>query len=484
MLPFITEFAVKPLENKGSFVAEVMAWLRGIEDSDVLNYLASESLDGENAYVVSPSGEELRIRELRVSEVWSAIGFRHDLPDTEGRTWRTEGVLRRASADTKDDLLRFRTECVARLPGVKVEVPKKPYLIKALLKSGWGGVDGSLVVSDQVIWLEDSNEDLSTAKSIMLGNASQHLPIVYISTTDFGSWVLNRKEIERLAYQLGGIAHVVAEPTRAFSIRLRDETSGRNSYGGTIGLSIPGKGIVRRYFFGWQISDAKELIASVLAGAVAIRGIMPSIGWDWTELQEQSLRIQRQRERQRLTVEESDKLYLEEIANLQDKIHQLEQKVDVPILNEIGTDEGDFSLDNLVGLIGPEIYSGEISDRLGLAVRTTLKYSETIGLDPRSKLIFERFRDRIASSPALSELVQDLSRASKDKGRFATEMTNILVSHGYEEKSKNKHTRLVAKAEFDGLESITLGNTPSDGRGLTNSQMQVRGKLGLKLLLE
>src|SRR5690606_7137965 len=131
------------------------------------------------------------------------------------------------------------------------------------------------------------------------------LPTVYVSATGNGSWLLSRQEIETLAYDLGGIAHVVVEPDRAFSFDLRDATEARNAYGGTVGLSVPGQGIARRYYLGWQIQNADELATAVRSAASALRSQMPAFGWDWTELQEQALRAQRERDRNRLTAAEN-----------------------------------------------------------------------------------------------------------------------------------------------------------------------------------
>lgn len=484
MRPFATEFPVKTVYNRAAFVAEVIAWLRGTSYSTVLTSTSAKDLDGENAHLRSPAGEELRLRELEGADGWSAIGFRHDFPDYEGRLWRTEGVLRRAAAEHDQDLVRLRTQCLARTPGAHLETPRKPYLIKSLLTNGWGGVDARLPVSDRPVWLDDSDEGLATARAVTVGEATKWLPAVYVSATGKGVWLLSHREIEKLAYDLGGIAHVVVEPDRAFSFRLRDESAGRNAYGGTVGLSVPGQGVVRRYYLGWQIQHGGELAEALRAAATNLRGQMPAFGWDWTELQEQALRAQRERERNRLTNAESEQLYLEEIDNLQDKIRQLEQQLSSRPADGIGTDEGEFSTDNLVRRIGPEVYSGEISDRLRFAAKTTLSVADQIGLDARSKVILQRLVDRLPLSPALNELSQDVARATKDPKRIAAELTSLLGRHGYREKSDNKHIRLEATDGYDGLGSITLPKTPSENRGLKNLRKQIERTLGINKLAD
>lgn len=303
-----------------------------------------------------------------------------------------------------------------------------------------------------------------------LGEAAKWLPSVYVSATGVSSWLLSQREIEKLAYDLGGVAHVVVEPDRAFSFRLRDKTEGRNAYGGTVGLSVPGQGIVRRYYLGWQIEDGKELAAAIVAATSNLRSQMPAFGWDWTELQEQVLRVQREREREKdsLTETEWNQLHQEQVDNLQERIRELEQQLSVSPAASLGSDEAEFSTDNLVKRVGPEIYSGEISDRLRFAAKTTLSVAEQIGLDARSRAILQRIVERLPASPALAELSKDLERATKDPKRVASELTSLLARHGYSEKSDNKHIRLEANKGFDGLDAITLPKTPSENRGLKN----------------
>ncbi|WP_372922216.1 hypothetical protein [Roseovarius sp.] len=350
------------------------------------------------------------------------------------------------------------------------------------MQNGWGGTDQIFRVTDQPVWLESSDDGLATAKSVTLGEAAKWLPTVYVSATGNSSWLLSQQEIEKLAYDLGGIAHVVVEPDRTFSFDLRDESEARNAYGGTVGLSVPGQGIIRRYYLGWQIQNGEELAAAVRAAASALRSQMPTFGWDWTELQEQALRAQRERDRNRLTAAESEQLYLDEIENLQDKIRQLEQQLIVGPAASVGTDEAEFSTDNLVNRVGPEVYAGEISDRLRFAAKTTLSVADQIGLDPRSKTILQRVVERLPASPALAELSQDLARATKDPKRVAAELTSLLGRHGYSEKSDNKHPRLEANKGYDGLGSITLPKTPSEHKGLKNLRKQIERTLGITRL--
>ncbi|MFN7168396.1 MAG: hypothetical protein ACK4NV_15210 [Pannonibacter sp.] len=484
MQPFSTEFPVQAWPNRAAFVAEIIGWLRGMPNQNVLSSSSEKELDGSNVHLRSASGEELRMRELQSGDGWIAIGARYDVPDDQGRVWRTECVLLRGAADKGQDLVRLRTQCIATLPGAKLEIPKKPYLVKALITNGWGGKDCQLEVSDQPIWLNGNGDGLSIARAATLGEATKWLPVLYVSAMGKSEWLLSQYEIGKLAYDLGGIAHVVVEPDRSFSLALREETEARNAYGGTIALSAPGQGIIRRYFLGWQIQDHAELALMIRRAASAFRSHMPSFGWDWTELQEQALRAHRASEKSQLTADESEQLYIEEIENLQDRINQLEQQLSVQPPYSVGTDEAEFSTDNLVRLVGPEVYSGEVSDRLRLAARTALSVADQTGLDARSKIVLQRVLDRLPVSPALAQLTQDLARATKDPKRIAGELTSLLVRHGYVKKSENRHIRMEAAKDFDGLDAITVPKTPSEYKGLLNLRNQIERTLGITKLDE
>jgi hypothetical protein len=481
MTNFATEFPVKRM-GRAIFVAQVISWLRGTKYSTVLDKRSDQDLEGQSAHLKAKTGEELRFREFGAHANLNAIGFRHDFPDTEGRLWRTEAVL--SSDSTQEyDLIRLRTQCIARQYGAILQRPRKPYLIKSILQDGWGGIDGNINVADQPHWLKEDGNSIELARNLTCGVASEHLPVVYISASGTSHWLLSKNEIEKLAYDLGGVAHVLVEPSRDFSFKLRDQTAGANVYGGTLGIATPGKAIVRRFYIGWQLQSTADILNAVKSTILDLRSQMPSGGWDWTELQEQALRLQRERERNRLGTEDIERLYQEELDNLQDRIKQLEDQLSTRPVSADIYHEGDGILPpQLIAQVGTEIYPGEFSDRLRFSANATCEVAEQIGLDGRSILVLRAVAKYVERSPALLEFKQDLERATKDPKRVAADVTALLLRHGYREKSDNKHIRLEAKDEYLGLEPITVSKTPSDYRGLKNLRKQIERALGITKL--
>lgn len=449
----------------------VIEWLKGAGYGSELFAPGSVVDRGADIHLRGPSGQELRIRDLRSDSGTIAVGFRHDLPQ-DGVLWRSEGVLRFASGPQP----LLRTQSMAISPGGG----RKPCLVKLLLKQGRGGQDGPFEVSDQPLFLENDKSGLDLAQAVFAGQATQALPVIYVSARDGGGWLLSEDQLSKLAFDLGGVAHVVVEPGREFSFRLRDLCRGRNTYAGAIALLLPDGTVVRRLFPGGD----KAVVPTLTGAALALRGQMPACGWDWPDLQEQIIRAQRQRDRKRLSPEDEKKLYLDEIDTLNEKIAQLtsdlaqtrksQTEMDVRSDKAQGAD--------LAGLLGPEVYDGEIVDRLRYAAGTMLQQADTLGVDARSLEIFRRFCLRVPLSPGYTELRGDLKRATRDAKRIGTDLPDLLERHGYRRKNDKTHITMERCEGYEGLAPVTVSKTPSDHRAPDNHRRQAEGGLGLTRL--
>ena len=480
MTTFATEFPISSSPSTAAFAAQVVTWLRGNDHSQVLE-TPNADLDSDAAHLRVSTGEELRVRSLALADGSRAHGFRHDLPDDAGRLWRTEAVLRSWPQGSQVSLLRIRTECVALIPTATLGIPRKPYIIKTVLKDGWGGDDALLQTTDQPLWLSETEADLGLARSITAGEAADFLPVVYVSSLGRDVRAIDKHATEKLAFDLGGVAHVVVEPSRAFSFELRSITDERNVYGGAVGIIIPNRGVVRRIFSERFTSDTRQMIDAISQGVIDFRSAMPATGWDWAQLQEAALRQQREREKSRLTAEESEALYREEIQTLQDQIRNLNGQLASPALIEEVDSGQDNSLSKLLDAIGPEVYPGESLDRIRLAASIACKHADADGLDNRSKFVLGQIA-AVPSSAALSGLLDEIKRATKDGTRLAADLGDVLEKCGYAKKSDSKHIRFEAQKSLKGLDSLTVAKTPSDHRGLINMKAQVERTLGLRYL--
>lgn len=204
MIPFETEFVVK-IPDPNGFAAQVIAWLRGMKNSRVLDKASDADLDKDHASIRSSNGEALTLRVLRNCNTAEAIGFRHDIPEVErGRFWRTEAVIRWAGQASGEGLLRMRGTCLPLQVGADLDRPKKPYLIKSVLADGLGGNDDVLPVSAAPLLLPETDDGLDLAELALTGRANTYLPVVYISATDVARLSILPNDVSRFAFKLGG----------------------------------------------------------------------------------------------------------------------------------------------------------------------------------------------------------------------------------------------------------------------------------------
>ncbi|OWK33172.1 hypothetical protein [Sphingomonas dokdonensis] len=212
---------------------------------------------------------------------------------------------------------------------------------------------------------------------------------------------------------------------------------------------------------------------------------MPSSGWDWTDFQEHALKAQRATLRDSLSQVDAEELFegfSKQLEDLQDENRRLKEEINRQATVAITITQPDISNVGFLGSVAKEIYPGEIIDRVRLAVYTAIFAAETSGVDERSLAIWEEIVQHTPRSPALDELLSDLSRATKDPKRVANEVTSLLERHGYRAKSDNKHVRLEPQNGYVGLKSLTVSKTPSDSRGLKNLCKQIERTLGISKL--
>lgn len=482
MIPFATEFAVKPFE-RAEFIALVIGWLQGTDYCELFGKDADADLSAEQAYIRAPSGEEITFQELKEKSSTQAIGFRYQRPDEQGRLWRTEFVVTQGDLVEDEPILRTRTQCLAHKANAKLESPKKPFILKSLIEEKRALDDGYFVVSDEVHCIDESDYSLDIVKEGMLGAGSYHLPIVYISRLDDGSFWMSEKQIRKLAFELGGVAHIVAEPSRAFSQRLRAHTNGENAYGGSVGVYLPGTKLGRKFYIGGSIRDSFDLFRWISDYCTSIRSRLPSKGWDWTELQEQALRKQRERDKERLSFQETEQLYEQEIEALKERIHELETSSLLGADSVTNNDEYSKKWDQSAFLIDlTEFYSGEASDRLQYLLRCVLDQAEAIGLDDRSIVVAKELLKLNSPSQGLRDLKAELTKVTKDPKKYSKEVVKLLQNYGFELKSDKKHIRMEPKESLIGLGSMTIAKTPSDHRTLKNQKAHIEGCLGITKL--
>lgn len=326
MSVFGTEFPVRVDFSKAEFVAHVVAWLRGIENSRVLEANENSDIDGASGHFKAVNGEELTFREVDGSSGY-VVGAKHEIPDLEGRIWRTEIVARKDTSG--NSIMRIGSRCISNQNGARLDTPRRPHIIRSMIEDGVAGRDGYLdTLLEPIVLNEKLNDDIDLAAKIVDGSATNFLPILYFSVDQRDRRCLSDDLLRKFAKSVGGVCHVVVEPSRAFSFMLRDRSRGRNVYGGTVGLSVPGRGIVGRFFLGWQTPDVRALSERLRSVVISARSRMKNLGWEWADLQEYYLKEERRKEQNRLSESEKYQLYDDELKNKDEIISNLRASIE------------------------------------------------------------------------------------------------------------------------------------------------------------
>lgn len=253
MISFATEFPIERTHTAEDFVGAVRSWILGSPHTNLTPAdLAGLVPFGEWA---GGKGNETVETVGMTSTNEQACGVRYKRHDGN-LEWLTAVVFSRMDADS---WVSIRVSCESTHPSARLPSAKKPVLIRTLLNTLGGSSDGELRVGRYPVRLD--NADIEIAARLIRGDSGCRLPIVYVSAGFQGTYGV---DVERLASDLEGLAHVVVEPNRAFSLRLKIEVDSENVYGGTVGVYWPEGGGRRSFFLRTGFDSPDELHRAIL----------------------------------------------------------------------------------------------------------------------------------------------------------------------------------------------------------------------------
>lgn len=253
MLSFATEFPVERGKNSDDFLNALRKWLLGSPHT-TFNVADLEGLHAPREWKLTKDDESLETLRVQ-ARADDTTGVRY-MRRGEGLDWTTTVVFSRSSADS---WVGIRVSRESSHPAVRLPTARKPRLVRTLLEELGGSSDGMLRVGNEPFRLENPDIDMATA--MIDGRAQCRLPIVYVSAGFHGDYTLDP---DRLAADLAGMSHVVVEPNRAFSLRLRIEVDSENVYGGTIGVYWPDGNGRRSFFMGAGFEGPDDLCRAIV----------------------------------------------------------------------------------------------------------------------------------------------------------------------------------------------------------------------------
>ena len=252
MLSFAAEFPVNHEHPSAHFLRAVRDWVLG---SPHTRFRTEElaGIDARDEWSARTGDERL--------DVLRASSRSHD--SAAAKYTRNDSDLQWVitiafSRTTSDSWVSIRVSCESSHPAVRLPPAKKPVVVRTLMSTLGSGSDGLLGVSDAPYRLEQT--DVDTAVQLISGRAGCRLPIVYASSRFNAGYLVDR---DRLASDLAGMAHVVVEPNRAFSLRLKAEVGSENVYGGTVGVYWPEGAGRRSFFIGRELESPDEITRAI-----------------------------------------------------------------------------------------------------------------------------------------------------------------------------------------------------------------------------
>lgn len=457
MLSFATEFPVGPENGSLEFLNAIQEWVLG---SPHTHFIASDfsSLYETEEWSARKSNEKIDVLRLATDgEDSAAIRYTRTESDLE---WVTNVVFSRTSSDA---WVGVRVSCESDHPSTRVPVAKKPIVVRTLLNKLVGADDGKLRVSRTPHIL--TNNDIGLAAQLILGTAGCYLPVVYVSSGFDGQHAVNSNS---LAENLSGMAHVVVEPNRPFSLRLKIEVNSQNVYGGAIGIYWPDGAGRRQYIMGRGLGNQQEVRNAVVEEiTLALTNRRPLTRCTWSAVQEAASRrafaalktagskevddYVRQFDKELKAKEEHLADAEREIGRLKAEIRKYEARESAGSGLTLRTgNEQDFYID-------------EIKEITLDALRDAVKRVHLGGR--RHHILTEILENNTARGEA-SRKRELLKNVLRDYRSMDARTKKILQEFGFLIEEDGKHYKLVFQG--DGRYTFSLPKTGSDHRGGLN----------------
>jgi hypothetical protein len=457
MLSFATEFPVETTRTSVDFLVAVREWLLGSPHTAFEEPDLSE-MDNKDEFSAKKSNE--LIEALKYSATGSDMAAIRYTKLDRGLEWVSTIVFSRGQPTS---WIGMRTTCESQHPAARLPIARKPVFVQTFLTRLGGGTDGEIKV--QAVPLRLANSDIPLAARCMSGRAGCRLPIVYVSARFQSGHIVN---VDSLAEALAGMAHVLVEPNRAFSVRLMNEVNSQNVYGGAIGVYWPEGGGRRSFFMHHESESPAEMERSVVEEVrSALANRRPLARVTWSAVQElisrrtfTALRDQGSTEVQKY-VDEFDK----EVKSKQEKIEDAEREIS-RLEAEVRKYQAQAPMQSgLVLQTAPEqdLYAGEL---LGV-VRDAIADAVTrVTEDSRRQHILNSIVQANPPTGEAEAMRNRLKALLRDFRSMDAKVRSALQDMGFDISEEGKHYKIVFQG--DDRYTFTMPKSGSDHRGGLN----------------
>lgn len=465
MLAFATEFPVAMNATGGAFLQAVRDW---VLDSPHTILLPADLVDiGKSDDWSSPPGPE-QFSVLSPADACDDAAAALYSRYYDELEWTTTIAFRRRETGP---WVALRLTCESSKPQTRLPAAKKPVLVRILMQQLGAGSDSILEVQHTPHFLDD--HDIDRAADLLNGTSGCHLPMVYVSAGFNGAPVVDPRSI---AQELAGMAHVIVEPNRAFSQRLRISVGGNNVYGGTVGIYWPDASGRRAFFLGSELRSRQEITDAVCREVLeALVNRRPLEDCTWASVQAM---VARQRvETLKASGSQEVQAYIDNFENelKAARAKNSEAEREVARLKaelrrvQIGVNQtGQFS----VSVGEQDFYEGEVLQILRDAVADT---RDRVQHDSRRQHVLDAFLEAFPSSGTAGEYRDRLKRALREYTSLDSKIRKELEGIGFSVSEDGKHYKLVFQG--DDRYTFTLPKSGSDVRGGLNAASDIGKRL-------
>ncbi len=386
------------------------------------------------------------------------------LIETDDRTVRTTDVASRRGE--KEFLVSVTHDYELKKIGGAPAGANKPRIVNDILDELKGGQDGTMLYpkKEPFMLIED---DLEFVAEIIYNQSKNKLPVVYLSRDNQGFPIAHP---DRVAHALGGMAHVLVEPTRDFSFKLRNRTSGRNAHSGAVGIYWPTG--IRKIILPTETKDMETTLYEAIREQALLGTFPAELRFDGIK----SMKTGKQLELLKATTQdEAIQLAIDEVTRREKELKECYAKIDAleSLIAQNSLRRPGY--ENVLRFPPmAELYAGELRDMLIYLLQGQQNYTHK---DSRREDLLKAFLELNKPSGQRNHIVETLDSIFKSAPRKITgEIANQLGQLGLAvEHAEGGHVQVYVQ----GYESrkYTISSTCGDSRGRKNELSGIKNKL-------
>lgn len=466
MSSFSTEFPINTKNTVADVLRLACEWITGsphtkITEADLLE------LPNCAERTVTVGMEQATLAHSRTPEQ-ELGGLRYERTE-DGLAWTTSIVTLKTQ---ERHLLSVHVVCEALSTAVRLPPPKKPYFIRQALAELGGGSDGEIPIADRPFRLSPGEEGIAAA--LILGTANNTLPIVYVSAGFRNGHLVNADE---LAKYVSGMAHVVVEPDRPFSHRVKVLTKSRNVYGGTIGVYWPQSEARRAYFLKEDTPNPRALELEVSKDIrVALSNRRPRTNCTWVHLRETlaRARLDELKNSGSTAIEEYVAAFDAELAAKQALVSAAEYEVArlTAEVKRLAASEQSATGGLLQQGQEHDLYEHEIQDVIHDALADAMRAARA---GSRRQHVLLDLLEANPASGARQRIEEEIKTLLKTYRDMDAKTRNALARLGFDLSEDGKHYKAVFQG--DSRYTFTLPKTSSDHRAGKNMASDINNTL-------